>query len=406
MKKKWMRYTFCLVILLAVFALAGAGAEEISDRIPGTPLRSTLEYVKSHRVGDDIVANWDESTKTLTLTGTGPMYNYGTHIEFSNYAGCYYYAMGVTDIPNRVILSNGITSIGKEAFRYSLRPGEELTNIVHMIGEIDIPSSVTHIGDDAFFNMAALDSVILHEGLQYIGESAFECVSGLKQITLPSTIKKIGFRAFYNSSLQEVYYNGSPEDWKKVEVGNLALLGKKIYFTNYPHEHQYERYFDRDPMADITWKNATCTEDGYELQICTICGEKRNVTLKHTGHKFVKTEEFCQNGCGTKNPKYKKVLIKNSLTLYTPTDMTFQASYLKKNKIVLELFAEAGGYPEITYKLSSGGNKYIKLSTTGKLTLKKGLKKGTYKLKIKITTGETKVYKKTTFTKNFKITVK
>ena len=47
---------------------------------------------------------------------------------------------------------------------------------------------------------------------------------------------------------------------------------------------------------------------------------------------------------------------------------------------------------KLTYK-KSGGNKKITVSAEGKLTVKKGLKKGTYKVKVKVTAAGNKNYK-------------
>lgn len=50
--------------------------------------------------------------------------------------------------------------------------------------------------------------------------------------------------------------------------------------------------------------------------------------------------------------------------------------------------------------------KYIAVSKNGKITVKKGLKKGTYKIKVRVTTAETKNYRKTSKTKTIRITVR
>ena len=64
------------------------------------------------------------------------------------------------------------------------------------------------------------------------------------------------------------------------------------------------------------------------------------------------------------------------------------------------------GRGTVTYVKSSGNKKITINKKTGKVTVKKGLKKGTYKVKVKITASGTSTYKKATKTVTFRIRVK
>ena len=64
------------------------------------------------------------------------------------------------------------------------------------------------------------------------------------------------------------------------------------------------------------------------------------------------------------------------------------------------------GMGTVTYVKSSGNKKITVNKKTGKVTVKKGLKKGTYKVKVKITASGTSTYKKATKTVTFRIRVK
>ena len=59
----------------------------------------------------------------------------------------------------------------------------------------------------------------------------------------------------------------------------------------------------------------------------------------------------------------------------------------------------------MTYKLANK-SKSCKLSSKGKLTVNKGTKKGTYKIKIKVKAAGNKNYKALTKTVTVKLTVK
>ena len=62
---------------------------------------------------------------------------------------------------------------------------------------INIPSSVTSIGEGAFYDCNGLTSINIPSSVTSIGESAFSGCSGLTSITIPSSVTEIGKDAFY-----------------------------------------------------------------------------------------------------------------------------------------------------------------------------------------------------------------
>lgn len=87
-----------------------------------------------------------------------------------------------------VVLSEGVNIIGAEAF-----------SICSSLKKITIPSSVQRIERSAFKN-CGLTSVILQEGLTYVGEYAFAC-NNISNITIPSTVTDMGSCAFYHCKM-------------------------------------------------------------------------------------------------------------------------------------------------------------------------------------------------------------
>lgn len=79
----------------------------------------------------------------------------------------------------------------------------------HTIRTYKLPDSVTKIGYEAF-GIASFDSIYLGSGLRYIDMDAFD-----------------------GARLNDVYYNGSAEDWAKIEIesGNDALLNATFHFA-------------------------------------------------------------------------------------------------------------------------------------------------------------------------------
>jgi len=92
-----------------------------------------------------------------------------------------------------VVIEEGITSVGNSAFKK-----------FDKLKEITLPSSVTVIGEDAFYDLP-LEKVVLAEGLTEIKSSAFSSCDKLESITLPSTLKTMGGRVFgYCTALKSV----------------------------------------------------------------------------------------------------------------------------------------------------------------------------------------------------------
>ena len=63
-----------------------------------------------------------------------------------------------------------------------------------------------------------IQKIIIEEGVTYIGDYAFYQCSNLTSITIPKTIREFGYYSFVGTnSLSDVYYNGTKEDWNKIE---------------------------------------------------------------------------------------------------------------------------------------------------------------------------------------------
>ena len=89
----------------------------------------------------------------LTITGKGEMYDY----SYSNEA-----PWGRFDT-NRIIIGDGITTIGGRAFANCI-----------CLTSVTIPNSVTEIGGSAFFSCSSLTSVTIPNSVTTIGEDAFK----------------------------------------------------------------------------------------------------------------------------------------------------------------------------------------------------------------------------------------
>ena len=90
-----------------------------------------------------------------------------------------------TGYDSRVVIPNGVTSIGEEAFAFC----ENLTSIT-------IPNSVTSIGEDAFKACKRLMDVTIPGSVTSIGSGAFWACESLKSVNLPGSMTRISFITF------------------------------------------------------------------------------------------------------------------------------------------------------------------------------------------------------------------
>ena len=264
MKKRFLAFIVFMAVLCTAFP---SFAEETELPIIGS-------------CGEKLTWTYYQSTKTLTISGTGDMSDYDESVVNGGYVAPWRRQINTQNIQN-VVISDGVTSIGDFAFYLCDKinnitisdsvtsigdnaflwcdslPEVKIPNSVTHIGErafsnctaltsITIPGSVTDIGDYAFYDCSDITAITLSEGVKNIGESAvgscssitnitipdsvtssgvwaFNGCSALKNITLSDGITNIGYQAFYNTG----YYNadGEESNWKNntLYIGNYLI---------------------------------------------------------------------------------------------------------------------------------------------------------------------------------------
>ena len=112
------------------------------------------------------------------------------------------------------------------------------TLITYPIGKTDteymVPDGVFAISSNSFMR-CNLTSVVFPEGFKEIGGQSFGSSGKLENITLPSTLTNIySFTFLYCNALKDVYYYGSQDQWKNVNVDpdyNGPLLEATMHYS-------------------------------------------------------------------------------------------------------------------------------------------------------------------------------
>ena len=114
------------------------------------------------------------------------------------------------DSLSEVVIPSSVTSIGNRAF-----------SGCGSLSEVVIPSSVTSIGDRAFAGCGSLSEVVIPSSVTSIGDRAFKDCGSLSSIVIPSSVTSIGDWAFYDCrSLSDIVIPSSV-----TSIGDWAFYG-------------------------------------------------------------------------------------------------------------------------------------------------------------------------------------
>lgn len=245
-------------ISIAACMFVGSGVIFGSYIADGMVVNAVIDTtVSSGNCGENVRYKID-SEGTLTISGTGDMYDYEKSDSPFKYN---------SEI-NKIVIDDGVTNIGNSAFYYCRNITEiKISNSVKSIGNyafceceslksIEIPDSVESIGKDAFYICRCLTNIIVDENNKYysssdgalldknktklifcpiakngkyvvpdgvvsIGEWAFRGCRKLTNIELPNSVKDIGDIAFFNcSGLENIHIPDNVEN-----IGHSAFNG-------------------------------------------------------------------------------------------------------------------------------------------------------------------------------------
>lgn len=176
MKKRFLGMLLAVLMVLTLLPAAAFADGELS----GT-------------CGDNVT--WKLEGDTLTISGTGPMFDYKSYNGPWNSTRM--------DIKS-IVVGEGITTIGNSAFEGCSK-----------VTSVSLPKTLTRIGGYAFDHCSSLKELSIPDGVTYIGGYAFSCCT-FESIKLPSGLKSLGVGAFaYCAHLKEI---SIPNGVKSLEV--------------------------------------------------------------------------------------------------------------------------------------------------------------------------------------------
>ncbi|MBR3021155.1 MAG: leucine-rich repeat domain-containing protein [Bacteroidaceae bacterium] len=195
---------------------------------------------------------------SITVNGSGTTYSV-VGIEDG--------AFGGSDVTS-VTIPSSVTSIGQSAFFYC----SNLTSVT-------IPNSVTSIGGSVFQGCGSLTSVTIPNSVASIGDNAFAGCSRLTSITIPNSVTSIGGYAFNNCySLTSVTIPNSVTN-----IGGSAFSGcSSLTSVTIPNSVT--------SIFDFAFKGCSSLTSIVLPKVCYVgsqafygCTQLRSVTMEHKG---------------------------------------------------------------------------------------------------------------------------
>ena len=388
-----------LSILLAVLMLLSAVPLGMVDTAYAAALASG-------KCGDS--ATWTlDSTGTLTISGTGPMYNYS--LWDNPWCDIALRSSGISTRVVNAVVSSGVTTLGAYALSACdsmvsvslpetlLAVGEScffsstalhnisIPNSVRSIGDcafsgcngltrVTLGSSLKGIGGQAFKECSSLSSIVIPEGVTAIEYSTFEDCSNLMEITIPRTVTSIGRWAFDGCyGLSKVTFTGTRAQWNAIDVKeyNDPLLSANITFAGSgPAAPTVTAGTDSQGRPTLKWKAVSgaakyevyrsYSENGPYTKYSTVTG----TTYTNTAYLENGTTYYYRvralNSSGVAGAYSSVVYVTYKQTLPAPTVTGGNDS---QGRPTLKWNAVSGAAKYEVYRARSKDGDYIKYST-------------------------------------------
>lgn len=170
------------------------------------------DFSKETFAADGVNGTLALTNLTLPLTNKTSVLNEGTGDYVDKMVVPTQVISKLNIVPTTVTIPEGYDRVGDEAFANSL-----ITNII-------FPTTLTLIGESAFYNCINITSLALNEGLENIGKKAFMDIKNLTALNFPSTLQIIHDEAFRNCYVYGLKFNAG---LKFIGKGAFALPNNK-----------------------------------------------------------------------------------------------------------------------------------------------------------------------------------
>lgn len=327
------------------------------------------------RCGDNAIYSYDEATRTLTISGTGAMWN-----------GTKYSHLGTVD---KIVIGNGITVIGEDAFaQFNSVGSAEISDTVttiksnafHYLKSITIPKTVRTVETDAFngvgkvvvegdmnnFQYGALRDEVQEVQLKGSAETLGLALAKLQNrdclsvtITKDNNRCRIANGCLVSSDGKTVYYHISVSN--KVTIPDTAVTIKSAAFY-------------KQEIEEVKLGKNVKTIEPYAFEESGVSKLTTNSKLKKIGRCAFKGTIFLEKvtlkSSVAMGPKAfdQKVILTSTKSLKSAKTVMTSATF-KKNKINAK-FAKLTGAKGYQVQIKKGGKTYKYFTTKTSIKVK------------------------------------
>ena len=230
--KRIMSALLCLIMLTGTVAVGGDGVARLFDAVSVEAFAE--DEPTNGQCGDNLYWSFDADTHTLTISGTGDMYNYGKETEIND-----------NNIDYDQLHLNYLDNPPPwDIFRTQIR-------------KIDILPGCTSVGDFAFFRCWYVSGIAFPEGVETIGDFIFSnSYYNISKVFFPSTLTSIGS-----------HFAGFGGDDTVFHTLKTAYGGNNDFYFDYTSRLEYislynAKYID-DYVLYVNEQNKTATIVAY-----------------------------------------------------------------------------------------------------------------------------------------------
>ena len=174
-----------LITLVMAFAGVQTAFAAVGDVVDSGTCGTNLTWTLTDNGGAVTFSDGDYSALTLTITGTGAMYDYTS----------------------------------------STSPWREADNIRYRITTLNLPEGITHIGNHAFYFTNYSGPLVIPSTVKTIGASGFYAFYGATSVTIPASVTSIGENGLWGFG-----HDASSCTVTFAEGSQLSSIGAKAFY--------------------------------------------------------------------------------------------------------------------------------------------------------------------------------